>query len=176
MDKTILRREARARRNAFGAALLPVPAQFSAMLVRSGTLASYVATGGEADPAPLVRVAAAAGWRIALPHVVDRETPLRFLAWDEELMLQEGPFGLRQPDSAAPALTPDIILTPLVAFDAALNRLGQGAGHYDRAFAEFPDSFRIGIAYSVQQCARIPADPWDVPLDAIITEQGWRAR
>ncbi|RYY12360.1 MAG: 5-formyltetrahydrofolate cyclo-ligase, partial [Alphaproteobacteria bacterium] len=87
-----------------------------------------------------------------------------------------GPFGLSQPHPDSPALTPDIILAPLLAFDAKLDRLGQGAGYYDRAFATFPDARRIGVAWSVQQVDTLPTDAWDMPLHAIITENGWIAR
>lgn len=174
MDKTILRREARARRRAFGPVVIPVPEEFRRLLTHGATVASYVPVGDEADPAPLARAAVEAGCVIALPHVVDRATPLRFLAWETEAALAAGPFGLRQPADDAAPLIPDLILTPLVAFDAALNRIGQGAGHYDRAFAEFPAAKRIGIACSVQQVAPFDADPWDVPLHAIVTELGWR--
>lgn len=139
-------------------------------------LATYAPLGDEADPAPLARAALAAGYTLALPHVVDRATPLRFLSWHPSHALAAGPFGLSQPDADAAEVAPDIILTPLVAFDAALNRIGQGAGHYDRAFAAHPHARRIGIAFSVQQVARIDPDPWDMPLDAIVTEAGWLTR
>jgi 5-formyltetrahydrofolate cyclo-ligase len=129
--------------------------------------------GGEADPAPLVRAAADAGCALALPHVVDRATPLRFLAWDVEVALAEGPFGLRQPAAHAAERTPDIILTPLLAFDRAGNRLGQGAGHYDRAFAAHPGAWRVGVAWAVQRVGSLAPDPWDVPLHAIATDQDW---
>lgn len=139
-------------------------------------LATYAPLGDEANPAPLARAAVAAGWTLALPHVVDRATPLRFLAWHPDHPLATGPFGLRQPGPHAPEVTPDIILTPLVAFDAALNRIGQGAGHYDRAFAAYPRARRIGIAFSAQQVAGIDPDLWDMPLDAIVTETDWITR
>ena len=84
-----------------------------------------------------------------------------------------GPFGLLQPPGDAEEVVPDLILTPLVAFDRTLARLGQGAGHYDRAFARFPNARRIGVAFSVQQVDRLPTDPWDMPLHAIITEREW---
>ncbi len=150
-----------------------VPPELARMLSRGMTVASYVPVRGEADPAPLARAAVDAGCVIALPHVVDRDTPLRFLAWDTEAALIAGPFGLHQPAEAADELAPDLILTPLVAFDRAGNRLGQGAGHYDRAFARFPDAMRIGVAYALQEVPALPADPWDVPLHAIVTEQEW---
>ena len=69
-----------------------------------------------------------------------------------------------------PEAEPDIVLTPLLAFDAAMNRLGQGAGHYDRVFERLPDAWRIGIAWSVQQVEHIVTDPWDMPLHGVITE------
>jgi 5-formyltetrahydrofolate cyclo-ligase len=72
-------------------------------------------------------------------------------------------------------VAPDLILTPLVAFDRSLARLGQGAGHYDRAFARYPLARRIGVAFSVQEVERLPTDAWDVPLHAIVTEREWIA-
>ncbi len=175
-DKPTLRRDLRARRDAFvagGKPTLSPPPQFLARLTRGLTVASYVPTGSEADPAPLARAAVDAGCVIALPHVTSREQPIRFLAWEDEAALAAGTFNLMQPHEDAPELRPDLILTPLVGFDAALNRLGQGAGHYDRAFAAFPDAIRVGVAYAVQQVPALPADPWDVPLHAIVTEKGW---
>ena len=101
---------------------------------------------------------------------------MRFLAWETEAALVAGPHGLSQPAAHAIELRPDIILTPLLAFDAKLNRLGQGAGYYDRAFERFPDAWRIGVAWSVQQVAELPTEPWDIPLHAVVTEQGWISR
>ena len=178
-DKRHLRRLARTARAAFvtsGKPDVAVPSEFRTLLSDGGILATYAPLGDEADPTPLAHAALTAGYTLALPHVVDRATPLRFLAWHPEDALAAGPFGLSQPAPHAPEVTPDIILTPLVAFDAALNRIGQGAGHYDRAFAAFPRARRIGVAFSVQQVEAIAADPWDMPLDAIVTERGWLTR
>ena len=172
--KQTLRRELRVARARFAPAG-PVVASdaFRRRLSPGLVVASYVPVGGEADPAPLARAATDAGCVMALPHVVDRETPLRFVAWEAERALTAGPFGLRQPAGTAPTLVPDIILTPLLGFDRRGHRLGQGAGHYDRAFAALPDAWRIGIAWSVQEVAALPFDPWDVPLHAIATEREW---
>ena len=138
---------------------------------RGQIVAAYIPHGSEADPALLIRAAHDSGARIVLPHVTSAASPIRFLAWKMGEALEPGPFGLSQPATSNEELSPDIILTPLVAFDAALHRLGQGAGHYDRAFARFPDALRVGIAWSVQQVAAIDTDPWDVPLHAAITER-----
>jgi 5-formyltetrahydrofolate cyclo-ligase len=177
-DKRTLRATARSARDSFvaaGAPTLPCPREFVALLAPGLVVASYAPIGSEADPAALEAAARAANCRLALPHVVDRATPIRFLAWEAEHALSDGPFGLRQPDGGHAAVVPDLVLTPLMAFDASLNRIGQGAGHYDRAFAAYPAARRIGIAWSVQQLDSITPDPWDAPLDAIVTERGWIA-
>ena len=171
-DKVVLRAELRARRRG-AAGDVPAWPGFLALLSAGLVVASYVPIRGEADPAALERAALAAGCSLALPHVVDRATPLAFLAWDRAEPLADGPFGLRQPVLHGATLAPDIVLTPLVGFDRRGNRLGQGAGHYDRAFAAFPDARRIGIALSVQETDRLAPDPWDVPLHAIATEREW---
>jgi 5-formyltetrahydrofolate cyclo-ligase len=175
-DKTALRAQMRATRDAFvvgGPPEIAVAREFLERLDHGLTVTSYLPVGSEADPSPLARAAMDAGCVLALPHVTVRSEPMRFLAWETEAALEAGPFGLSQPASDAIELRPDIILTPLVAFDAALNRLGQGAGYYDRAFARFPDALRIGVAWSVQRVEGVPVEAWDVPLHAIVTEQGW---
>jgi len=175
-DKRALRARMRAARDAFFATGLPriePGAAFGALLSHAATVASYVPIGSEADPMWLARAAVEQGCAIVLPHVTTRAEPMRFLSWDAEDDLAPGPFGLQQPHHASPALAPDLVLTPLLAFDGALNRLGQGAGYYDRAFAAFPNAVRIGVAWSVQEVDALPADPWDMPLHAVATELGW---
>ena len=172
--KQALRRELRAARALFApASPIRVDDAFLKRLTAGLVVATYVPVGAEADPAPLHQAALQASCTLALPHVVDRATPLRFLAWDQETPLASGPFGLKQPADDTGVVAPDIILTPLLGFDRLGNRLGQGAGHYDRAFAAHPDAWRIGVAWSVQQVALLQPDPWDVPLHAIATEQEW---
>ena len=175
-DKAALRAAIRARRDAFVGtsprALTPPP-EFLALLATGLTVTSYVPVGSEADPSPLARAAVEAGCVIALPHVTTRAETMRFLRWETEATLIAGPFGLSQPAADAAALIPDIILTPLLAFDHKLDRLGQGAGYYDRAFAQFPHAHRIGVAWSAQLVDALPTDAWDVPLHALITEHGW---
>jgi 5-formyltetrahydrofolate cyclo-ligase len=180
-SKQALRARLRAARDAFVAAKpkpspIAVPDAFRARLDRGLTVTSYVPIGSEADPSPLARAAVEAGCVLALPHVTVRSEPMRFLAWETEAALEAGPFGLSQPSALAAELRPDIILTPMLAFDAKLDRLGQGAGYYDGAFARFPDAWRVGVAWSVQQVEDLPVDPWDMALHAVVTEQGWITR
>lgn len=179
MDKPALRAAARDRRDAFAAAsppAIPVHPAFLAALRPDMIVASYAPVGSEADPALLAGAASELGCRIALPHVVDRETPLRFLLWEGDAPLAAGPFGLSIPHPHWTEVAPDVILTPLLAFDDALNRLGQGAGHYDRAFAALPAAWRVGVAWSAQRVAALPTDPWDLTLHAVATETTWLTR
>lgn len=172
-DKRELRARLRARRAAALRTTIPVPVAFRERLAPGLIVASYMPVGSEADPTPFAAAAVQSGCVLALPHVVDRATPIRFLAWEVEAALAAGPFGLSQPPEHARELTPDIILTPLVGFDRHGNRIGQGAGHYDRAFATYPDAWRVGLALGVQEVDRLAPDPWDVPLHAIATDTKW---
>ena len=178
-DKAALRAQLRRARDAFlasGPPTIAAPDELRARFGHGLTVTSYVPMGSEADPSPLARAATDAGCVLALPHVTVRSEPMRFLAWETEAALVAGPFGLSQPAADAIELRPDIILTPLIAFDAKLDRLGQGAGYYDRAFERFADAWRIGVAWSIQQVEDLPTEPWDMPLHAVVTEQGWISR
>jgi 5-formyltetrahydrofolate cyclo-ligase len=173
-DKLALRARLRAERDRFaaetGGAVL-APQGFVDRLTPGQIVATYAPIGSEADPALLAAAAAERGCRLALPYVADRASPIRFIAWRAEDRLASGPFGLRQP-AEGEEVEPQVILTPLIGFDARLNRLGQGAAHYDRAFARFADAWRVGVAWSVQQVPAVPTDIWDVPLHAVVTEEG----
>lgn len=173
--KPQLRARMRAVRRAMASGPIAFPEALGEALARPGIIASYLPVDGEADPAAIVAAAVARGWRIALPHITSRAAPMRFLGWAPGEPLVPAPFGLSQPSADAPVVEPGLILTPLVAFDARGHRLGQGAGHYDRAFAALPDARRWGVAWACQQVAAVPVDRWDVPLDGVITEAGWLA-
>lgn len=150
-----------------------IPSPLLEHLQPGKTVAAYVAKDSEVDPATLIAEAHKLGCKIALPHVTGKSTPMRFLRWVPGDELVAGPFGLQQPrDDAAPC-DPDIVLVPLVAFDSRLMRLGQGAGHYDRALSILDNAFTVGLAWSPQMAPALLADPWDIPMDAILTERSW---
>lgn len=185
MIKSELRAALRRQRDSFVAGLDPAvaaivfrapPGPLRAWIDQAQVIAGYVPIGSEADPAAILDHAAAQGRVTALPFVESRTVPIRFLRWTPGDSLVDGPFGLRQPERAAPEVEPDLILTPLVGFDRRLHRIGQGAAHYDRAFARWPDARRVGVAWSAQEVDFVPDDPWDVPLDAVLTEREWIVR
>jgi 5-formyltetrahydrofolate cyclo-ligase len=170
IDKKILRAELRARRDAHVAGL---DADALAHAVAGVTRAiegldrprgGYVAVGSE-FPLPLDLVD-------ALPFVANRGAPMAFRRWTSGGVLEAGWAGLSHP-AVAETVTPSVILAPLLGFDRKLGRIGQGAGFYDRWFAAHPQALRIGIAWACQEADAIPADPWDMPLQAVITEKEW---
>jgi 5-formyltetrahydrofolate cyclo-ligase len=94
--------------------------------------------------------------------------------------LLTGNYGIREPDPARCPTIPEeeieAALVPGLAWDRNGNRLGRGAGYYDRLFAR-PEwcGFRCGIFFSLQEMDRLPADAWDLPLDAVVTDREiWR--
>ena len=86
-----------------------------------------------------------------------------------------GSFGIDEPINGAPLPLSqhDVVLVPLVAFDETGQRLGQGGGFYDRAIAAAGASrpLLIGVAHAFQQVRSVPVEAWDMPLDAVVTEE-----
>lgn len=177
IDRNALRIDLRNRRKIFELEQVfsfeTIPEALAEILAGLGAIAGYVKTGSEVDPLPLLAKIASDGGAIALPRLADRNDTITFRRWSLNEPLTLAPFGFLQPLDRAPACVPDLILTPLLGFDRAMNRLGQGGGHYDRAFAACPDALRVGLAWSVQECEALPVEPWDVPLDAVWTEKEW---
>ncbi len=136
-------------------------------------VAGYLPFGSEADPHDVMTSAQSLGKPLVLPCLSASDAPMAFRCWTMGDPTETAPGGFQQPLSSQTILEPDLILLPLLGFDREGNRIGQGAGHYDRALELRPSALRIGIAWSVQEVSAIPADPWDVPLDAIMTEAEW---
>jgi 5-formyltetrahydrofolate cyclo-ligase len=155
--------------NDFDANIDPIIALFAPGL----TIAGYQKTGSEVGADAILAVANARDVMTALPFIGSRGDAMRFKTWHCGRALIKSPYGFLQPCAEAPDVAPDIILVPLIGFDRDMNRLGQGAGHYDRIFTLFPNALRIGIAWSCQKVEIIPTDPWDIALDAILTEKEW---
>jgi 5-formyltetrahydrofolate cyclo-ligase len=137
-------------------------------------VASYRPQGFELDPGPLIENFVADGWHTALPRAADRDSPLSFHAGDG--LLAPDAFGIPAPLATSPTLTPDLILVPVLAFDRAGGRLGQGAGCYDRTIAALRATSQvrvIGLAYAGQEVERVPTGEHDQRLDGILTDMGF---
>ncbi len=130
--------------------------------------AGYWPIGTEIDIRPLLHRLAANG-PVLLPVTPPRGQPLIFRRWEPGDVLQSERFGTSAP--AGELMVPDVILVPLLAFDARGGRLGYGAGYYDRTLAALPGRRTIGCAFAAQQVTRVPMDENDVRMDAIATER-----
>ncbi len=149
-----------------------LPSPLAALIGDRRTVALYVPVGDEAPALRLAPALHALDKRLCLPRVLDRLGTMDFRSWGPDDHLAPGPFGTSHPEPGGTA-DPDVIFAPLLAFDRDMNRLGQGGGYYDRAFARHSDALRIGIAWSVQEEEALPADPWDLPLHAVLTESAF---
>lgn len=181
-QKDALRAHARAVRAALPAAqradaALRLAETFAAVFsFTPGTIVSgYWPLGDELDPRLLLTALRRAGCRIALPVTGEKRSSLTFRLWEGDAKLVMGRFGALIPeDGGAGPVAPDVVLTPLLAFDRGGGRLGYGGGYYDRTIGALRDAkpvLALGLAYAAQEMAAIPTGPYDRPLDAVATER-----
>lgn len=145
------------------------------VFMKGAIVAGYAAVRGEADPFPLMAALANQGHALCLPQT--RGESLMFRAWKPGDPLVVGRFNIPEPDDKARERRPDLVLVPLLAFDAAGHRLGYGAGYYDRYLREARAKRTIkaiGIAYAGQEIGELPHEETDEVLDAVVTEDGVR--
>lgn len=138
--------------------------------LRGRTVSIYWPFKGEPDPRALVVEIIARGGACALPVVVEKAHPLAFHRWAPGEKLERGIWNILVPAVADPCI-PDIVLAPVVGFDALCFRLGYGGGYFDRTLAAMPAKPRvIGIGYEQARLSSIFPQPHDIPMDAIVTE------
>jgi 5-formyltetrahydrofolate cyclo-ligase len=146
-------------------------------LTPGAVVSGFMPIRSEADIRPLMEALRTRGARLVLPVVLDRETII-FRAFEVGAPLVRTGFGTTGPGEDAQVLDPDILLVPLSVFDGHGQRIGYGAGHYDRAIARLHGKGRvpilIGVAFDCQEVPSVPAEPHDVPLHAVLTESGLR--
>ena len=142
-------------------------------LVPGSIVSGYSPIRSEIDPMPLLRKLAEDGAKLALPCVTTRGKSLIFRLFHPNDRLMLGPLGIPEPSPAAAEVIPDIMLTPLAAFDRLGHRIGYGAGHYDYTFAHLRRSkpvTGVGVAFAAQEIEAVPALAHDVALDYVLTE------
>lgn len=139
------------------------------------TVALYLAYGSEFDCSGFIRLAWLQHRRVCVPRIVGAGR-MRWIALSPQTSLRRNRYGIPEPVGQR-YLTgrqrPDLMLVPLLGYDAAGYRLGTGGGFYDRLLARRgPRPLCVGVAFSAQRVADLPRDPWDQPLDGILTERG----
>jgi len=134
-------------------------------------LAGYMAMRTEIDP--LAAMTAHQG-PVCVPVILGPDQPLRFREWSPGCELIKGEFGAMIPAEGA-WIEPEVLIVPLVAFDARGYRLGYGGGFYDRTLeglrAKRP-TLAIGFAFAAQHLPAVPIEPTDQRLDEVMTEAG----
>ena len=141
---------------------------------RPGILGIYWPFRAEFDPRPLVDSVVTAGRQVALPVVIDKKGPLEYRAWAPDEPLVAGVWDIPIPEKREIVL-PAMVLAPVVGFDRAGYRLGYGGGYFDRTLgAVDPRPLAIGVGFALQAIDTIHPQPFDIPMDMIVTETGVR--
>ncbi|MBL8267792.1 MAG: 5-formyltetrahydrofolate cyclo-ligase [Steroidobacter sp.] len=146
-------------------------------------VALYFAYGHEADLRHVIDLARRRRCLLYLPVITHfRHSRMRFVRYAADSVMRVNRYGIAEPDPRHAELISvrrlDLVLLPLVAFDARGWRLGSGAGYYDRSLHHLREGRRwrrpklLGVGYECQRTTQLQPDRWDVPLDGILTERG----
>jgi 5-formyltetrahydrofolate cyclo-ligase len=129
----------------------------------------------EIDTKPLIGKLVADGWTTCLPIILGAGVPLIFRRWFPGEPTISGDMNIMRPLDEAEQVEPDVLIVPLLSFDANGYRLGYGGGFYDRTLGLLRAKKKviaIGVGYSAQQVEQVPHDEFDQPVDFIMTETG----
>ena len=144
--------------------------------LRPGAIVSgFAAIRDEINPAALMAWLHAEGFRLALPVMTGKRQHLTMRAFAPGDALASAAWGIAEPLDDKPEVEPDVVLTPLLAFDAAGNRLGYGGGFYDRTLARLRSRkpiVAVGVAYDEQRVDAAPTESYDERLDWVLTPSG----
>ncbi len=142
-------------------------------LKENAVVSAYWPMKTELDVRPLMHSLYDKSVTVCLPVVVAKTDPLLFRRWEPEAKLVVGPYGTEQPNEKYEAVTPDVLLLPLLAFDRQGGRLGYGGGFYDRTVRELRQKGNpvvIGVAFSDQEIENVPLEETDEKLNFVLTE------
>jgi len=130
----------------------------------------------EFDPRPLIDWLIARGSAVGLPAVVDKKGPLEYRAWRPGEPLIDGVWNIPVPEKRD-LVIPHAVLAPVVGFDRQCYRLGYGGGYFDRTLAALsPRPRAIGVGFELSRIETIYPQPFDMPMDVVVTEAETRRR
>ena len=140
----------------------------------------YVSVGNEVRTDALRALARRRHCPVYLPRIADYRRRVMVFTREREPLMLRNRHGIPEPAAAhwVAARTLSVVFVPLLGFDLRGTRLGAGAGYYDRLFAyrrhrhSWQRPLLIGLAYSCQRVEHIEPTGHDVPLDAVVTEEG----
>jgi len=139
-------------------------------------IAVYWPMEGELDTRALLHELHKKGHVVVLPTVENNDSPLVFRKWTPEVEMVEGAHGTLEPPKDCEVGLPELVVAPLLGVDDTGHRLGYGGGYYDRTVealrAEGAIFGYMGLCYSFQNVAELPAENHDQLLDAVMSEKG----
>jgi 5-formyltetrahydrofolate cyclo-ligase len=153
-------------------AVAKIGLEFLPSLAGTAAVSGFASMPDEFRAWPLLRRLHRAGYRLALPVMQGKGKPLIFRAWAPGDAMDSGVWGIAEPKADKPALEPDVLLVPLLAFDTAGRRLGYGGGFYDRTLRLLRSRkpvTAVGIAFEAQQVDAVPHLDYDERLDWVLT-------
>lgn len=171
----LVRAEAFAKHGARAGALLAEHGLGFLRVMPGVAVSAFSAIGEEIDPLPLMMRLHGEGHRLALPAMQGKGMPLVFRAWSPGDEMADAVWGIAEPLATRAEVLPDIVLVPLLAFDASGHRLGYGGGFYDRTLHQLrrlKPLVTVGIAYDEQRLDAVPHLDYDQPLDWVLTPSG----
>jgi 5-formyltetrahydrofolate cyclo-ligase len=171
----LARATAFARHGGMGATQLAAHGLGFAGIASAAIVSGFHAIGEEISPLPLLLRLAEKGHELCLPVMTGKGEPLLFKSWTPGDAMNEAVWGIREPLASARVLEPDVLLVPLLAFDARGNRLGYGGGFYDRTIARLrglKPVVSIGLAFDEQRVDEVPHGGHDQRLDWVLTPTG----
>ncbi|MBA2127054.1 5-formyltetrahydrofolate cyclo-ligase [Hyphomicrobium methylovorum] len=139
------------------------------------TVSGFAAINDEIDPRPLMMWLQAEGCKLALPVMQGKGKPLLMRSWSPGDAMATAAWGIAEPMDDKPAVDPDVVLVPLLAFDARGYRLGYGGGFYDRTLArlrKIKPVIAVGLAYDELRVDAVPVESYDERLDWVLTPSG----
>jgi len=150
--------------------------------IRARHVALYLPNDGEIDPRPLIESCWKMSKKTYLPvlHPV-LHNRLWFVPYTRQTKLVRNIYNIEEPpllrSPRRPPWALDLVLLPLVAFDAQGNRMGMGGGYYDRTFSfkvgkgAISGPKLVGLAHELQRVEQLPVESWDIPLAGIISDE-----
>jgi 5-formyltetrahydrofolate cyclo-ligase len=136
----------------------------------------YWAFKAEFSALPFITEMLRQGREATLPVIVEKNAPMEFRRWTPETEMATGSWDIPIPKERR-IVVPDLILAPLVGFDAENYRLGYGGGYFDRTLAALsPRPFTIGIGFELARLPTTHPQEHDIPMDVVVTEAGVQRR
>jgi 5-formyltetrahydrofolate cyclo-ligase len=143
----------------------------AAEIKRTSLFGIYWPIRGEIDLRDFARRHVEAGGSIALPVIVRKSAPVEFWRWQPGARTRPGTWGIPVPTERQ-VVNPEVLIVPLVGFDAQRFRLGYGAGYYDRSLAAAQSRpLAIGVGFADAQLPTIHPQSHDIPMDVILTDR-----